>query len=143
MRKITAFELKDCDGCLGSDNARATIAFLRELPHLRQLFMELTDLPLVDCIVTSLVFSPTKDDNIAPQLRALAMRKLPTLFDGGSLVTVVASRRGINTRSTSKEYRSCSCLEEVQLGRPLSVSDSALASQWESLCNNGLKVTYE
>ncbi|SJK96992.1 uncharacterized protein ARMOST_00241 [Armillaria ostoyae] len=144
IKKITVFELGDYSaaGCLRGNNANATIAFLRELPHLRQLTIQLVDLSLFKSIIVSLVFSSARDDNVASRLDVLVIRTLPALFDGGSLVTAVASRRDLNAESTSEEHRSCVCLTQVHLGRPLSISDPTLASQWEALCNSGLEVTY-
>ncbi|KAK0448661.1 hypothetical protein EV421DRAFT_1477420 [Armillaria borealis] len=145
IKKIMVFELGDFStaGCLRGNNANATIAFLRELPHLRQLAIQLVDLSLFKRIIVSLVFSSARDDNVASRLVVLVIRTLPALFDGGSLVTAVASRRDVNAESTSEERRSCSCLRRVHLERPLSISDPTLASQWEALCNSWLKVTYE
>ncbi|KAK0240803.1 hypothetical protein EDD85DRAFT_379057 [Armillaria nabsnona] len=132
IEKITSFELEDRSGCLRGNNANTTIAFLRELPHLRQLSIRLVDLSLFNSIIVSLVFSSARDDNVASRLAALVIRTLPALFDGGSLVTAVASRRDVNDQH----------LRRVHLERPLSISDSTLASQWEDLCNGGLQVTY-
>ncbi|KAK0194942.1 hypothetical protein F5146DRAFT_265701 [Armillaria mellea] len=142
IKKITLFELVDRSGCLRSNNANAMIAFLHELPHLRQLFIELKDLSFLKDIIASLVFSSARDDNVASQLAVLAIKMLPALFDGGSLVTAVASRRDFNAESTSEEHRSCARLAQVHLGDPLSISDPTLASRWEALCNSGLEVTY-
>lgn len=144
IKKITVFELGDYSaaGCLRGNNANATIAFLRELPHLRKLNIQLKDLSLFKSIIVNLVFSPARDDNVASQLAVLAIKTLPALFDGGSLVTAVASRQDVNAQSTPEEHRSCVCLRHVHLERPLSISNPTLANQWEALCNSGLTVTY-
>ncbi|KAK0505259.1 hypothetical protein EDD18DRAFT_330046 [Armillaria luteobubalina] len=142
IKKITDFKLVDYSGCLRGNNANATIAFLRELPNLRQLIIELADLSLFNSIIVSLVFAFARGDNVASRLAVLLIRTHPALFDGGSLVTAVASRRDVNAQSTSEKHRSCVALMQVALDRPLFTSDPTLASQWQALCNSGLEVTY-